>query len=63
MTQISPLVSHFPMARWVAANPENAPVNSPASAIGNLVRGLHRAAAPKHLCRSVPGGVRQALID
>jgi len=34
MTQKSPLAGLFPMARWVAAGPENAPVNSPASANG-----------------------------
>jgi len=34
MTQKCPLAGLFPMARWVAAGPENAPVNSPASANG-----------------------------
>ena len=34
MTQNSPLESLFPRARWVAASPKNAPVNSPTPAGG-----------------------------
>jgi hypothetical protein len=39
MTQKWRLVSHFPSARWVPANPENAPVNSltPANGIGQAI--------------------------
>ena len=38
MTQKQTLVRHFPMARWVAVNPENAQVESLAPANGMNVR-------------------------